>query len=149
MLSEKADGKMAKAGLMPKSNKQYRAEFKVRQKELGRSARELFLTDFEKQKVNELILKMSIVSFVCNINLYPRAPEFGKQIPLLCAFDFRFDRSAVIPAKSKAGTGNSLPPANTSSAILTAENIENLKNKITNRRNDYKGEGRFLTKCNT
>ncbi len=37
------------------------------------------------------------------------------------------------------------PPANTSSAILTAENIENLKNKITNRRNDYKGEVRFLT----
>jgi hypothetical protein len=37
------------------------------------------------------------------------------------------------------------PPANTSSAILTAENIENLKNKITNRRNNYMKKGRWLT----
>jgi hypothetical protein len=37
------------------------------------------------------------------------------------------------------------PPANTASAILTAENIENLKNKIINRRNDYMKKGRWLT----
>ena len=55
MLSEKADGKMAKAGLMPKSNTQRQKEFSKRQAELGRTKRGPYLTDTEWAQVQKYI----------------------------------------------------------------------------------------------
>ena len=55
MLSPKADGKMAKAGLMPKTTNERQKEFTKRQKELGRTKKAAYLTESEWRQVQKYI----------------------------------------------------------------------------------------------